>query len=306
MPENLDQVAAPAAEHIEIAGMRVALQTLLHLDRQAVHAAPHVGVPDRQPHPHTGRNRDHRRDSALTTAAASAAGVEAGIRTRVLPANSTSITGSAYDASTAFGAGSPADAINICANPSATARNSCRQRQIWPAQTSARRATSLTTAPGARLSATIDRFCSSDQRRRRSAPVITSTRAIAPSLALVQAPSFAPILTTSPEPMPQCKAALTGRLRSSVCCIRSSPSMNRCIVKLETAKLRDSKADSPRMESARTAISRCFHTAWVEFCRSGAGASFLAGPTRFVETEMTRLAGVLTHHEYRLSMVTSV
>ena len=55
---------------------------------------------------------------------------------------------------------------------------------------------------------TIARFSSSDQRRRRS-PVITSTRAIAPSLALVQAPSFAPMLRNSAEPASQCKAALT-------------------------------------------------------------------------------------------------
>jgi hypothetical protein len=47
-------------------------------------------VTDRQPHPHTRRNRDHRRDSALTTAAANAAGIEPGIRTRALP-TSTSI-----------------------------------------------------------------------------------------------------------------------------------------------------------------------------------------------------------------------
>src|SRR5882762_2997255 len=35
-------------------------------------------------------------------------------------------------------------------------------------------------------------------------------------------------------------------------------------------KLQDSKADPPRMESARTAISRCFHTAWT---RSGSSTS---------------------------------
>jgi hypothetical protein len=63
-----------------------------------------------------------------------------------------------------------------------------------------------------KLSATIARFCPSDQRRRCSGPVITSTRAMAPSLALVQAPSFAPMLPTSVEPTPQCKAALTGGL----------------------------------------------------------------------------------------------
>jgi hypothetical protein len=71
--------------------MRIALQRLLHLDRQAVHAAPHIGVPDRQPDPHARRNRDHRRDSAFTTAAANSAGIDPGIRTTIFPANSTSM-----------------------------------------------------------------------------------------------------------------------------------------------------------------------------------------------------------------------
>src|SRR5713101_3169781 len=110
--------------------MRIALQTLLHLDRQAVHAAPHIGVADRQPHPHPGRNRDHRRDSALTTAAANAAGIEPGIRTRAFPANSTSIAGSAQGGTpfAVVGAGPSAGAISIWAKPAAEARNSCRQR----------------------------------------------------------------------------------------------------------------------------------------------------------------------------------
>src|SRR5438105_12471400 len=93
MPENLDQVTAFATENIEIAGMRIALQPLLDLQRQAVHAAPHVGVANRQPHPHPGGNRDHRPDSALTTAAANPVGIEAGMRTRALPANWISIAG---------------------------------------------------------------------------------------------------------------------------------------------------------------------------------------------------------------------
>src|SRR5438045_3201046 len=56
MPENLDQMAALAAEHVEIAAVRIALQRLLHLDRQAVHAAPHIGVPRR----HLGNDRARR------------------------------------------------------------------------------------------------------------------------------------------------------------------------------------------------------------------------------------------------------
>ena len=55
-------------------------------------------------------------------------------------------------------------------------------------------------------------FCSSDQRRRRSGPVKTSTRAIAPSLALVQALSFAPMLPDDPHQPLQRKAPLSGRL----------------------------------------------------------------------------------------------
>ena len=54
---------------------------------------------------------------------------------------------------------------------------------------------SVTTAPGARLSVTIARFCSALHRRRRSGPVMTSNLAIAPSLAPVQTPLLAPVLT---------------------------------------------------------------------------------------------------------------
>jgi hypothetical protein len=55
---------------------------------------------------------------------------------------------------------------------------------------------SVTTAPGAKLSATIARFCAALHRRRRSGPVMTSNLAIAPSLAPVQTPLLAPVLTS--------------------------------------------------------------------------------------------------------------
>ena len=87
MPENLDQIAAPPAEYEQIAGMRVALQSLLDLQGHPVHPAPHIGVPGGDPHPHTGRNRDHR-TRALTTAAANSGGVNAAMCNRALPANS--------------------------------------------------------------------------------------------------------------------------------------------------------------------------------------------------------------------------
>src|SRR5258705_11904793 len=77
----------------------------LDLQRQAVHAAPHVGVADRQPHPNPRGYRDHRPDIALTTAAANPVGIEAGMRKRALPANSISIAGTAgHPASSLTGA----------------------------------------------------------------------------------------------------------------------------------------------------------------------------------------------------------
>src|SRR5271169_3180183 len=103
------------AKNVKITGMRIALQPLLDLQCQTVHATPHVGVADRQPHPHPRGNRDHRPDSALTTAAANPAGVAAGIRTRAFPANSISIAGGA-----GHPAPSPTGAIKTSAKPGPT------------------------------------------------------------------------------------------------------------------------------------------------------------------------------------------
>src|SRR5712691_7124510 len=130
MPENLDQVTSFPPKNVQIAGMRVALQYLLNLNRQAVHAAPHVGVPDRQPHPHPGRYRDHRRDNALTMAAANSGEIEPGMRARTFPANSISMAEAVQDVApfAASSLGLSAGAISTWANPAAEARNSCRQR----------------------------------------------------------------------------------------------------------------------------------------------------------------------------------
>src|SRR5437868_12581527 len=75
-------MTSSAAEDVQIAGMRIALQYFLDLQRQTVHPTPHVGVADCQPNPHPRRDRDHRPDSALTTATANPAGIEAGMRRR--------------------------------------------------------------------------------------------------------------------------------------------------------------------------------------------------------------------------------
>src|SRR5439155_23277807 len=89
----LIKMTSSASEDVQIAGMRIALQYFLDLQRQTVHPTPHVGVADCQPNPHPRRDRDHRPDSALTTATANPAGIEAGMRRRAFLANSISIAG---------------------------------------------------------------------------------------------------------------------------------------------------------------------------------------------------------------------
>ena len=56
VPDHLQQVAAAAPKAKQMSAQRVAVQHLLHLERQARKALPHVGVPRGQPDPYAGRN----------------------------------------------------------------------------------------------------------------------------------------------------------------------------------------------------------------------------------------------------------
>src|SRR3989344_4295681 len=51
MPEDLHQAAAAATEHEQITPMRIALEVLLHLQRQPRHPLAHVGVAGGGPNP---------------------------------------------------------------------------------------------------------------------------------------------------------------------------------------------------------------------------------------------------------------
>src|SRR3984893_1064962 len=88
-------MTSSASEDVQIAGMRIAFQYFLDLQRQAVHPTPHVGVADCQPNAHPRRDRDHGPDSALTTAVANPIGINAGMRMRACPAHSISIAAAA-------------------------------------------------------------------------------------------------------------------------------------------------------------------------------------------------------------------
>src|SRR5258706_6850206 len=95
VPQNLDQPTTPSAKHEKLSAVRIALELLLHQERQAVKAPPHVGMTRRQPHPDAGRKRDHDRRSFAISAPTAALTVTAStapvIRSRVPSASSISI-----------------------------------------------------------------------------------------------------------------------------------------------------------------------------------------------------------------------
>ena len=84
-------IAFASSEDEEIACVRIAPEVLLNLQSQRVHVPTHVCHAGRKPHPHTARNRDHRRSStAITRDSAEGSTVRSTI-TRRSPASTISI-----------------------------------------------------------------------------------------------------------------------------------------------------------------------------------------------------------------------
>src|SRR3954471_17134721 len=110
-----------------MAAVRIALERLLHQERQAIEALAHVGVTGRKPHPRASRQADHRRRSLRASAVMAADTVAASIgppmRSRAPVTNSTSMTPAPT-----------ADCVIVtAAKPGASPRlQSCwRQRNSW-------------------------------------------------------------------------------------------------------------------------------------------------------------------------------
>src|SRR5450759_806467 len=82
MPQDLGQIAATTAEYEEIAAVGIALETLLNLQGQPLHAPSHVGVARRDPDPTARWNRDHRRSRTCSTRARAAASTLVSTMTR--------------------------------------------------------------------------------------------------------------------------------------------------------------------------------------------------------------------------------
>lgn len=163
--------------------MRITLQTLLDQPRKAWKAAAHIGVTGCKPHPRITRNGNHRRSSTSRTRASASGSTCASTRMRRRLPRSISINpirAATTDrarlslAGKSFGA-SPASVAAICTGAKdgttcSDVRACRRQVNTRLAATPLRRATAVTSAPGANVSSTIRALSSCDQRRRRSSP----------------------------------------------------------------------------------------------------------------------------------------
>ncbi len=169
---------ALAAEHIEVTGMRIAMQRLLHLQRQPVYAASHVRRLDRKPHTHAGRRQDHPRRTDITRRSA-AAFTPSSTRTRTPPLNSISINPVrrcgrlSKPGASASGASAGADTTRagnrrpVLSSPFAEPAIR-RHRYIRLGQIPWRKATSCTRAPADIASVTTIRRNAASWARRRS------------------------------------------------------------------------------------------------------------------------------------------
>ncbi len=82
MPKTLYQRPAPSPEDEHIAGEWIALEMLLHQQREPGHALAHIRVARGDPNPNSARDRDHR---SARNAASTKAGVASAVIFTVLP-----------------------------------------------------------------------------------------------------------------------------------------------------------------------------------------------------------------------------
>src|SRR4051812_12670660 len=140
MPEDLQKIAAPAAEDEKMARVRIALEHLLHQERQPVHAFAHVGAAGGQPDPRPTRERDHRPTRARSAAATTAGSGAPEIRTRSPCASSISISPEGTGTASATDGGG-AGATSTAAKPGIPAAGTARSSPA-PTRYSLRRAKS--------------------------------------------------------------------------------------------------------------------------------------------------------------------
>src|SRR3954465_5009555 len=175
MPDHLQKIAPASTKAKQLPAQRITSQHLLHLQRQARKALPHVGVTGRQPHPDAARNWDHGRVSSPRM-----------IRSRVSTSMSQStitprpfaltISLQPHPGSLRF-SGCSATIIagtNPRVSPSCPSRYALRQPNSSWLEIPCRRAVADASRGPEKLSSTIRSFSAADHRRRR--PVSTISR----------------------------------------------------------------------------------------------------------------------------------
>jgi len=200
MPQDLDEIATPPAEDIEITTVGITLEVLLDLQSQTLHATAHVGMASGDPNP-AGGHRNHqpsprglrltgRLSRTSSTRRNAAASTSLPTITRLPPARTITIRpafgcvagsspGGAAVSATATVPGSSA-AITAGTNPGTSSEirlpsRACRrQANNWLVDSPWRRAVADTTRGALKLSATIRCFSSSVHRRRDPVSITSS------------------------------------------------------------------------------------------------------------------------------------
>src|SRR5271154_2939044 len=175
MPDHLQQVASATTKAKQLSAQRITPQYLLHLQRQARKALPHVGVAGRQPYPHAARNRNHGSVSSPRM-----------IRSRLSTSTSQStITRRPFTLTISIRrqpspvtfsgcSGTITAGTNPAMSPSRPSQYALRQANSSWLEIPCRRAVADASRGAEKLSSTIRSFSAADHRRRR--PVSTISR----------------------------------------------------------------------------------------------------------------------------------
>jgi hypothetical protein len=141
---------------------RILQQALLHQHRQSHGTLPHVGHTAGKVNPTTRRQRDHQSPSALRTRRKARPSTAASTRTKTPLRSTISITPSGRDGGAGTAGAGPVTTLTW------PPRTCWRHEYSRPLLIAYLRATSVGVSAEPRLSATIARFCSGVQVRRRS------------------------------------------------------------------------------------------------------------------------------------------
>src|SRR4051812_45571231 len=193
MPKDFNQIPSSAPKDKQMAAVRITPERLLHEQGQTIEALAHVRVTRREPHPHAGRDRDHRRPARMpSTATRVVRSTGPTIRTRP-PAHSTSTTpprlssgGRGVSTGAGSTSGTKAGAGGAAAGCSGS-RSSRRHRNKRLGVIPCRRATAEIELVARCASSTMARFSHAAQDRR----VLATTgceKAFGPDIGTIQVP----------------------------------------------------------------------------------------------------------------------